>query len=155
MPVVAKGEEQIPSICDLRDIEWKWWKMRTAVGGGPALVYNGKIRITSKEEQLFPNREGDHHPRTAMGYTRDGRLITLVIQGRTPEIAAGATLDEEGRDPSGSGVCYEALNLDGGGSSCMLVNGKETIRPSDKRVNDPCPPFPFDPVEAAEMIIFR
>jgi len=24
------------------------------------------------------------------------------------------------------------LNLDGGGSSCMLVNGKETIKPSDK-----------------------
>ena len=28
--------------------------------------------------------------------------------------------------------CVEALNLDGGGSSCMLVNGKEAIRPSDK-----------------------
>jgi exopolysaccharide biosynthesis protein len=28
--------------------------------------------------------------------------------------------------------CVEALNLDGGGSSCMLVNGMETIRPSDK-----------------------
>ena len=93
MPVVAKGEEQVPSIYDLRDIEWKWWKMRTAVGGGPVLVYNGKIRITNREEQLFPNGEGDHHPRTAMGYTRDGRLIILVIQGRTPGIAAGATLE--------------------------------------------------------------
>jgi exopolysaccharide biosynthesis protein len=28
--------------------------------------------------------------------------------------------------------CVEALNLDGGGSSCMLINGKETIWPSDK-----------------------
>ncbi|OQY96755.1 MAG: hypothetical protein B6D37_01060 [Sphingobacteriales bacterium UTBCD1] len=28
--------------------------------------------------------------------------------------------------------CWEALNLDGGGSSYMLVNGKETIKPSDK-----------------------
>ena len=27
--------------------------------------------------------------------------------------------------------CWEVLNLDGG-SSCMLVNGKETIKPSDK-----------------------
>jgi exopolysaccharide biosynthesis protein len=27
----------------------------------------------------------------------------------------------------------EALNLDGGGSSCMLVYGKETIKPSDKK----------------------
>ena len=28
--------------------------------------------------------------------------------------------------------CIEALNLDGGGSSCLLINGKETIKPSDK-----------------------
>ena len=27
--------------------------------------------------------------------------------------------------------CDETCNLDGGGSSCMLVNGKETIKPSD------------------------
>jgi exopolysaccharide biosynthesis protein len=29
--------------------------------------------------------------------------------------------------------CVEAVNLDGGGSSCMLVNGKETIKVSDGR----------------------
>ncbi|MBL7750429.1 MAG: phosphodiester glycosidase family protein, partial [Chitinophagaceae bacterium] len=28
--------------------------------------------------------------------------------------------------------CTEAMNLDGGGSSCLLINGKETIKPSDK-----------------------
>ena len=28
--------------------------------------------------------------------------------------------------------CIEAINLDGGGSSCMLVNGKETIKLSDR-----------------------
>lgn len=27
--------------------------------------------------------------------------------------------------------CVEAINLDGGGSSCMLVNGKTTIKVSD------------------------
>jgi exopolysaccharide biosynthesis protein len=35
--------------------------------------------------------------------------------------------------------CYEALNLDGGGSSCLLVNGKETIRPSDSGGERPLP----------------
>ena len=138
MPVVAKGEEATPSIYDMGDVEWKWWKMRTAVGGGPVLIYNGKIRITNREEQLFPDAEGDHHPRTAMGYTRDGRLIILAIQGRTPGIAAGATLEEEARILLDLG-CYEALNLDGGGSSCLLVNGKETIKPSDKEGERPLP----------------
>ena len=130
-PIVAKGEDSLPTIYDLKNIEWKWWKMKTAVGGGPVLIRDGKLHITNREEQLFPGSEGDHHPRTAMGYTRDGQLIVLAIQGRTPGIAAGATLEEEARILLGLG-CYEALNLDGGGSSCMLVNGKETIRPSDK-----------------------
>jgi hypothetical protein len=133
MPVVAKGTDTVPSIFDLNDIEWKWWKMRTAVGGGPVLIHDGRIYITDREEQLYPEsrRDGEHAPRTAMGYTRDGRLIVLVIQGRTPGIAAGATLQQEAQILLSLG-CYEALNLDGGGSSCMLVNGKETIIPSDR-----------------------
>jgi len=140
MPVIAKGTDTIPTIYDLNDIEWKWWKMRTAVGGGPVLIHDGKIRITNGEEQLFPDagRDGEHLPRTAMGYTRDGRFIVLVIQGRTPGIAAGATLAEEAQLLLELG-CYEALNLDGGGSSCMLVNGKETIRPSDGEGQRPLP----------------
>jgi exopolysaccharide biosynthesis protein len=35
--------------------------------------------------------------------------------------------------------CVEALNLDGGGSSCLLVNGKETNTPSTKGVQRPVP----------------
>lgn len=138
MPVIAKGEDKAPTIYDLRDIEWKWWKMRTAVGGGPVLIHDGRIQITNREEQLFVNGENDKHPRTAMGYTRDGRLIILAVQGRFPGIAEGATLDQEAKILRDLG-CYEALNLDGGGSSCLLVNGKHTIRPSDKEGERPVP----------------
>lgn len=139
-PVIAKGTDSMPSIYSLNDIEWKWWKMRTAVGGGPTLVHDGKIFITDREEQLFPGegRDGDHHPRTGMGYTRDGRLIVLAIQGRTPGIAVGATLQEEAQILRSLG-CYEALNLDGGGSTCLLVNGKETVHPSDLTGQRPVP----------------
>lgn len=140
MPVIAKGADTVPSIYNFNDIEWKWWKMRTAVGGGPVLIHDGRIRITDREEQLFPatHRDGEHLPRTAMGYTRDGRLIILVVQGRTPGVAAGASLQEEAEILLELG-CYEALNLDGGGSSCMLVNGKETITPSDAQGQRPLP----------------
>jgi hypothetical protein len=138
MPVVAKGEEANPSIYDLRDIEWKWWKMRTAVGGGPVLIHDGQIWITNKEEQLFSGGDIDRHPRTAMGYTRDGHLIVLAIQGRSLGVADGATLMEEAKILFDL-KCYEALNLDGGGSSCLLVNGKETIKPSDKDGERPVP----------------
>ena len=139
-PVVAKGPDSIPTIYSLNDIEWKWWKMRTAVGGGPVLIHDGKIFITDRQEQLYPgdDREGEHLPRTAMGYTRDGKLIVLAIQGRAPGMAAGVTLQEEAQIMLSLG-CYEALNLDGGGSSCLLINGKETIRPSDKIGQRPVP----------------
>ncbi len=107
------------------------WKMKTAIGGGPVLVQAGEVKITNNEEWKFAGKAiNDKHPRTAMGYTADGQLIILVIEGRNPQ-AAGASLIQTAKIMKDLG-CVEALNLDGGGSSCMLVNGIETIKPSDK-----------------------
>lgn len=138
-PIVAKGKTDDPSIQHLNTIDpWKWWKMNTAIGGGPVLIQEGRIHISHQEEQIFVDRLSDLHPRTAMGHKRKRKLIILVIQGRYPGIAEGATLEEEAKILADIG-CYEALNLDGGGSSCMLVNGKETIKPSDKEGQRPVP----------------
>ena len=110
---------------------FKEWEMQTAAGGGPVLLQSGAIKITNNEELKFAgNAINDKHPRTAMGYTKDNKLIILVVQGRFPGVAEGATLGQEAKILQDLG-CWEALNLDGGGSSCMLVNGKETIKPSD------------------------
>lgn len=116
------------------------WKMQTAVGGGPIILQNGVIKITNNEELKFSGKTGltDKHPRTCMGYTQDGKLIIMVIQGRFKGIAEGATLEQEAKLLQNIG-CWEALNLDGGGSSCMLINGKETIQPSDKEGQRPVP----------------
>jgi hypothetical protein len=129
----------------IRKLNRKWnalgskWKMQTAVGGGPVLVRNGQISISNNEELKFTgNAINDKHPRTAMGYTRDNKLIILVIEGRNPGVAEGASLTQEAMILQQLG-CWEALNLDGGGSSCLLVNGKETIWPSDKGVERPVP----------------
>lgn len=73
-----------------------------------------------------------------MGYTKDNKVIILVIEGRNPGKAEGATLTQEAQILKDLG-CWEALNLDGGGSSCMLVNGAETIKPSDKEGQRPIP----------------
>ena len=108
------------------------------MGGGPTLVHDSKINVTNREEQMFVGGENDLHPRTAMGYTNDRKLIILIIQGRFPGIAEGATLLQEAKILADLG-CNEALNLDGGGSSCLLVNGKETIKPSDKEGQRPVP----------------
>jgi exopolysaccharide biosynthesis protein len=115
------------------------WKMQTAVGGGPVLLQRGEIKITNNEELKFTGKAiDDKHPRTAMGYTSGNKLIILVIEGRNPGKAEGASLTQTAQLLKDIG-CREALNLDGGGSSCMLVNGRETIKVSDAAGQRPVP----------------
>lgn len=112
--------------------EVKEWKMESAVGGGPVVLQQGEIRISNNEELKFSGKAiNDRHPRTAMGYTSQNELVILVVEGRNPGKAEGVTLPQEAVLLQSLG-CVEALNLDGGGSSCLLINGKTTIRPSDK-----------------------
>ena len=117
---------------------FKKWKMKTAIRGGPVLLQNGEVLVSNNEELKFAGKAtNDQHPRTCMGYTKDGKLIIMVIQGRYVD-AAGATLLQEAQLLKEIG-CEEAINLDGGGSSCMLINGMETIKPSDKEGQRPVP----------------
>lgn len=117
----------------------KKWKLNWAVGGGPVLVKDGAIFISNNEEKKFAGKAiADHHPRTAMGYTKDGYLILIAVQGRMKNIAVGTTLTETAQIFIDLGA-VEAINLDGGGSSCLLINGKETIKPSDPTGQRPVP----------------
>lgn len=129
MPINAK--EKLASDKNWYLKTFKKWKVNTAVGGGPVLLQNGEIFITNEQERMFTGKGlKDKHPRTAMGYTKDNKLIILVVEGRS-ESGGGATFEQEGQIFKDLG-CVEAFNLDGGGSSCLLINGKETIKPSDK-----------------------
>jgi hypothetical protein len=145
-PAECSGTNANPSLKEMKRIcsadrgrLVKPWKMKTAVGGGPALISDGAIHITNEQERMFMGKAiNDRHPRTAMGYTTEGELIILSVEGRFPGIAEGATLPQEARILKDLG-CVEALNLDGGGSSCLLINGKQTITPSDKTGQRPVP----------------
>lgn len=116
----------------------KKWRVKTAIGGGPVLIQDGEIHITNREERMFVESADVKHPRTAMGYTSDHHLIILSIEGRHPGIADGVSLMQEAQILKDLG-CVEALNLDGGGSSCMLIHGVETITPSDATGQRPVP----------------
>lgn len=145
-PVTCSGNERSPLLKDIKQNclsdkrRWKKpWKMQTAVGGGPMLISGGNISITNNQERMFMGAAiNDRHPRTAMGYTSSGELIILSVEGRFPGKAEGATLTQEAQMLKDLG-CIEALNLDGGGSSCLLVNGRQTITPSDKTGQRPVP----------------
>jgi exopolysaccharide biosynthesis protein len=134
---LRKGKDKESQSSNLSSLFSKW-EMKTAIGGGPVLVQEGKIKITNEWERKFTGKAiKDKHPRTAMGYTSDGKIVIMVVEGRN-ENASGATLIQLAELFLQLG-CVEALNLDGGGSSCLLVNGKETIKPSDKTGQRPVP----------------
>ena len=109
---------------------------QTAIGGGPVLLKDGEIVNSWQAELLYGDGADDkmpkaRHPRTAIGYTGDGRLVLFVCEGRgMTDGVAGMTFAEEAALLKDLG-CTDALNLDGGGSSCLLAAGKETIKPSD------------------------
>lgn len=114
------------------------WKMKTAVGGGPVLIQEGKVLIANNIEEKFSGKAiEDQHPRTAIGYTRDNNLIIFVCEGRAKN-AAGLSLGQMAEIMQKLG-CYEALNLDGGGSTTLLVNGKLVNHPSTMGFQRPVP----------------
>ncbi len=111
------------------------FSVKTAIGAGPVLVKGGEIVNSWQAELFYGNGSDDkqprsRQPRTAIGCSED-RLILFVCEGRgMTEGVQGLTLDEVASVMKSLG-CEEALNLDGGGSSCMLVSGLETIQVSD------------------------
>ena len=60
------------------------------------------------------------HPRTGIGFTKDTVVYMVIIDGRQPGLAVGISLDEFAQYMKDLG-CEYALNLDGGGSSTMVL----------------------------------
>jgi len=98
------------------------------VSGHPTLLDDGAL-VGNPGDPLCTNR----HPRTALGLSQDHRtLILLVVDGRRGG-AAGMTCEELAGVLRDHGA-FDALNMDGGGSSTMwLGNGGVVNRPSDGR----------------------
>lgn len=114
--------------------EGRAFEAKTAIGAGPVLIKDGVFQNTWRYECL----PGDYDvnclgraPRTAVGCTADGLLVLFVCEGRDmTEGVPGYSTEDVAKILLGFG-CTQALNLDGGGSTCLLVNGLETIQPSD------------------------
>lgn len=108
------------------------WAVTDGVGGGPVLIEDGRQRITWEEEVFFGSGIGTpetRNPRTAIGYTAEGEALLLVVDGRQAA-SRGASLIELAEILLDLGA-VEAMNLDGGGSSTMVVGETLVNRPSD------------------------
>lgn len=101
----------------------------TVIGAGPELLQKGQVHVTATQEQFPSDIAKGRAPRTAMGIKADGNVILLVVDGRQSH-SIGTTLTETAELLQKFGAT-EGFNLDGGGSSEMVVQGSVINSPSD------------------------
>jgi hypothetical protein len=104
-------------------------ELRLAVGGGPRLVRDGSVVTEHRLERFADTFATARHPRTGVGL-RGTEVVFVTVDGRQPGYSAGMTLPEFARFFVDLG-CSDAMNLDGGGSTTMVVRGRIVNSPSD------------------------
>ncbi|XZE37055.1 phosphodiester glycosidase family protein [Pirellulaceae bacterium SH501] len=91
-------------------------EVRWAVAGFGGILKDGK-KIVKPSNVL--------HPRTALGVSHQGqRMVWLVVDGRQPKVSEGVSEEELAELMLESG-CEDAVNLDGGGSSILLMTNEK------------------------------
>ena len=110
----------------------EFWNVKEAIHAGPVLIKNSEINVTSEQELFFNTPVDGVQPRTAIGYKKNGDVIMMVVDGRQVD-SRGAYLKELALLMR-QFDCKEALNLDGGGSSALVVNGKLINNPIGLRI---------------------
>ncbi len=105
---------------------------------GPVLIKNQQAVTDHSEEDIPESFTLTRHPRTAIGYDRDQHLLYwVVVDGRRERWSVGLSLPE---------LTYffqrlqvtDAYNLDGGGSSTMVIKGEIMNKPSDPKERRRC-----------------
>jgi len=102
--------------------------IQQAISGGPRLVREGVVSIEYSQERFAQSFATRRHPRTALGI-RNGALVMAVVDGRQPGYSDGMTLYELAKYLVELG-CSDAMNLDGGGSTTMVVRDRVVNSPS-------------------------
>ena len=101
------------------------------VNGAGLLRINGRTLDDWRLERLNVDTFArSRHPRTIVGVDRDGFIWLATIDGRQPNYSIGMTFDDLQRLCDRIGL-VSALNLDGGGSTTMVVKGQLMNKPSD------------------------
>ncbi len=100
------------------------------LGAGPRLVANGEIFVTADAEEFPADIRLGRAPRSAVGVTKWGDYILAVADGRQAH-SKGCTLQEWAEILIREFGAVDAINLDGGGSSELIVKGKIVNSPSD------------------------
>lgn len=111
---------------DFVDLDWQtdpkdWNQVTHAISGGPTLIKEGNLFVGLKDERFRPNwTSAKITRRTACGVTGDRKLVLATVEGPHTLWDLAKFMKQLG--------CVEAMNLDGGGSTTMVVNGNTVTR---------------------------
>ncbi len=108
-----------------------WTQALSITAGGPQLIKGGKVSITGEQEKITAAFVNDRHPRTAIAKLSSGKILLLTVDGRQPNVSVGMSLPGLVELLLEFGAT-EAINLDGGGSTTMVIQNKVVNRPSDQ-----------------------
>jgi hypothetical protein len=115
LPYVCNAPSPLPAPVKANGIPYE--NIAFGLGGGPQLIKDGVITITYCEEIFWGSGVllTDYRPRTAVGYKSDQKVILFATNNMRIGDMAEMLL--------GLG-CYEAINLDGGGSTAISAGGQ-------------------------------
>jgi len=112
------------------------WPAVSAIGGSPMLIKDGNITISDAAELININNSTSR-PRSAIGNNANGIIMLLAVEGDNAAAGYnGLNLSETATMLKELG-CTQAINLDGGGSTSLVVGNRLTVRPGDNGVERP------------------
>lgn len=109
----------------------EWCKAKYAFAAGPNLIVNGQKNIDAQAQNFGAIFANTRTARSAIGIKKDGTIILLTVDGKQKGISEGVSLSEMADIMLTIGA-ENAMNLDGGSSTQMVVEGKMVNVPTNK-----------------------
>ncbi len=107
-----------------------WAAADHVIGGAGLLVRDGQPVTDWTIEAFRKGFDTERHPRTIIGTDAEGDIWLVTVDGRQPLVSLGMSFAEL-QQLAARLRLTDALNLDGGGSTTMVVRGGVINRPSD------------------------
>jgi len=124
----TRGDLPSRSGLGLNRAAFLWAGVRSAVGGGPRLLVDGQAAVDWAAEGFDAGFAGSLNPRTAVGTSRDGRRLFLVTVDGRQAFSQGVSLADMALILKRFGA-WNAINLDGGGSTALAADGLTVSSP--------------------------
>lgn len=136
---LAEGARRLHLTSELADPSGRRLPMTPStqvISGGPNLVTDGSREVTAaRDGMVLPANPGQFYgwvhqrnPRTIAGVDARGRLVLVTVDGRQTE-SVGMSISEAADLALDLGL-VDAVNLDGGGSTTMVVGDELVSTPS-------------------------